>query len=314
MSAKVIQMQPMPKRVYLVCGNELKRENNRYDPNDYSEDRKPIKTTYENLYTTDGSHIYYTIGTTPYKEKNNGQDRYVLLEATNHKTGRNVWQWYRKVDLLVNTYYGKIPEGKIMIYKDGKRKNAMIANIEFVDKTTIIKAANKNNKTGTKGICEINKKTAKGTEIRYRVKHEGKEKNFKTLAEAQAYLLEVKGDQEESESSESASMVSDDTPKVLKQTQEEIDADYEDRDSESTEEEPCVYTKKTRNQIVTKINEERLELMEEKGMDLKEFLTTFGLTPYDPAEKGNRDPKIVKLLALEAKYDMEAEKNDIINL
>ena len=313
MSAKVIQMQPMPKRVSLVCGNELKRQRNCYDPNDYSEDAKPIKTKYDDLYNTDGSHVYRSTSTTPCKEKNNGQDRYVLLEATNHKTGRSEEQWYRKVDLLVNTYYGKIPEGKIMIYKDGKRKNAMIANIEFVDKTTIVKAANKNNKTGTKGICEINKKTAKGTEIRYRVKHEGKEKNFKTLAEAQAYLLEVKGGQEESESSESASVVSDDTPKVLKRTEEEIDAWLEeDCDYLDTTEEACVYTKKTRNQIVTEINEERLELMEEKGMDLKEFLTTFGLTPYDPAEKGNRDPKIVKLLALEAKYDMEAE--NIINL
>lgn len=312
-------MQKMPKRIELVCGNELKRECHVWNPDTRDDpNSKPIRTYYQSRYSTDGVHIYPSIYTTPCKEKNNGQDRYVLLEVQNHKSGRSEMQWYKKIDLLVATYYTTIPAGMKMVFKDRKRKNAIIDNVEFIDRNIAAAArqANKNSRTGLKGICEINKKTAKGIEVRYRVKYAGKEKNFKTLAEAQAYLQEmtttqpeesVAGSVAESEDAESI------TPAVLKMSEEEIDEllDENGQGEQDTEEEECVYTKLTKNQIITKINEEKLEEMKQGEMSLKEYLLTYGLTPYDPLEKGNRDPKIVKLLELEAKYEAEEKEETI---
>jgi len=316
MSAKVIrQMQKMPKRHYVVSGNELKRECNKYDPLTIDDpNRKPIRTEYETIYTTDGVHIYRSTSTTPCKEKNNGPDRYVLLDVTNHKNGRTEPQWYKKIDLLVATYYGKIPANMKMVYKDAHRKNAIIDNVEFVDKNKAAaeRKANKNSRTGLKGICEVKKKTAKGIEVRYRVKYAGKEKNFKTLAEAQAYLQEVTTTEPEESVAESQETESV-TPSVLKISEEELDdlLDENGQGEQDTEEEEAVYTKLTKNQIITKINEEKLEHMKQSEMNLKEYLLSFGLTPYDPLEKGNRDPKIVKLLELEAKYEAEEKQETI---
>jgi hypothetical protein len=315
MSAKVIrQMQEMPKKYLLVSGNELKREVNMYDPLTYDDpNAKPIKTYYQEIYMTDGVHIYRSTSTTPCKEKNNGPDRYVLLNVTNHKNGRSEDQWYKKIDLLVNTFYGKIPANMKMVYKDAHRKNAIIDNVEFVDKNIAAAArqANKNSRTGLKGICEIKKKTAKGIEVRYRVKYAGKEKNFKTLSEAQSYLQEITTTQPEESVAESEE--SESTPSVLKMTEEELDdwLDENGQGVQDTEEEEAVYTKLTKNQIITKINQERLEDMKQSEMSLKEYLLTYGLTPYDPLEKGNRDPKIVKLLELEAKYEAEEKEETI---
>jgi hypothetical protein len=303
-------MQQMPKRHYVVSGNELKRQCHKYDPlTCHDPNAKPIKTVYETVYTTDGVHIYDGPYTTPCKEKNNGPDRYVLLNVNNHKNGRSELQWYKKIDLLVATFYGKIPENMKMVYKDAHRKNAIIDNVEFIDKNIAAAArqANKNSRTGLKGICEVKKKTAKGIEVRYRVKYAGKEKNFKTLAEAQAYLQEITTTQPEESVAESQES---DTPSVLKMSEDELDdwLDENCQGEQDTEEEEAVYTKLTKNQIITKINQERLEDMKQSEMSLKEYLLSYGLTPYDPLEKGNRDPKIVKLLELEAKYEAEEKE------
>lgn len=132
---------------------------------------------------------------------------------------------YRKDRILAKTLLSQENSCKQLIHIDGDQLNCFISNLVWKKAP-----AQRNSKSGIRGITTLTKKLAKGIELRYRINTETGQKVFKTIKEAEDFLTALDKTEGSSDCHESASIITDDEEEYT------WDSDLDERSPDEIEE------------------------------------------------------------------------------